>query len=427
MNSAGKTAQKLREFLEGVPVIDTHEHLPHKESARDRETDVLQEYLLHYMNSDLRSAGLSRTDLKRAMDPSAPVLDRWQLVEPYWEASRHTGYARALDWSVRGVYGIDRIDGSTIEELNRKFVNSLGSGHFKKVLQDLCNIETSLLDSEESPMESDPAFFRSVYRIDRLVLPRLLEDIEKVETLSGIQALSLDAYLRGCSEVLRSAASKGVAAYKIALAYERSLFFDRWSRGEADRGFYNLLKQKHIPEWVTPSVLPEAPFQDYVMHRLLEEIADIGLPVQIHTGIHEGSGNYIANSNPAHISNLLLEYPGINFDIFHIGYPFFRTAGVLAKNFPNASLDMCWANIISPYASVQALAEWIDLVPYTKIFAFGGDFRLVDGVYGHLMMAKDNAAEALAIRVEDGTLTVQDAERLGRAFFYDNPKRFFRV
>lgn len=64
-------------------------------------------------------------------------------------------------------------------------------------------------------------------------------------------------------------------------------------------------------------------------------------------------------------------------------------------------------------------------IPYTKIFAFGGDLRLVDGVYGHLMMAKDNAAKALALRIEDGTLTVKEAERLGRAFFYENPKRFF--
>ena len=281
MSGDDKTTQKLRESLEGVPVIDTHEHLPHVESARDRDTDVLKKYLLHYMNSDLRSAGLSRGKLERAMDPAVPVLNRWELVEPYWESSRHAGYARALDRSARGVYGIDRIDGSTIEELNRKFVNSLSPGHFKKVLQDLCNIETSLLDSEESPMESDPVFFRSVYRIDRLVLPRLIKDIERVETLSGISATSLDAYLRACGKVLRSAASKGVAAYKIALAYERSLFFDRWSRGEAERGFYNLLKQKHIPEWVTASVVPD-------------------LPVQVHTGIHEGSGNYIANSNPVH-------------------------------------------------------------------------------------------------------------------------------
>ena len=54
------------------------------------------------------------------------------MVEPYWEVSRYTGYGRSLDIAASGIYGIDRIDGSTIEELNRKFEESKKPGHFKK-------------------------------------------------------------------------------------------------------------------------------------------------------------------------------------------------------------------------------------------------------------------------------------------------------
>jgi hypothetical protein len=82
----------------------------------------------------------------------------------------------------------------------------------------------------------------------------------------------------------------------------------------------------------------------------------------------------------------------VNFDLFHISYPFQGTASALCKNFPNVFIDMCWAHIISPSASMQALDDFLDAVPYNKISAFGGDYLLVDGVYGHLYMARQNVA-----------------------------------
>lgn len=111
------------------------------------------------------------------------------------------------------------------------------------------------------------------------------------------------------------------------------------------------------------------------------------LVMQIRTGIHEGSGNILSNSNPELLSNLFLEYPDVTFDIFHIGYPYQNELAVLAKNFPNVFIDMYWAHIISPNASINSLLEWIDTVPLNKISAFGGDYCFIDGVYGHQYMA----------------------------------------
>ena len=104
-----------------LEIIDTHEHLPCKEEDRDMGADVLQEYLDHYFNRDLISAGLPKTDYDRLIEEDMTVGDKWKLVEPYWEACRYTGYGRSLDIAARDIYGVDRIDGSTIEELNGKF------------------------------------------------------------------------------------------------------------------------------------------------------------------------------------------------------------------------------------------------------------------------------------------------------------------
>lgn len=143
-----KTAfDEIMEYISGIEIIDTHEHLPHKEEARPHDTDVLKEYLSHYFSRDLISAGLSIEDYRKVVDITLPLMKRWELVEHYWENARNTGYGRALDISVWALYGIDRICRETIEELNEKFKASLKGGHYEKVLKEKSRIKVSLLDS----------------------------------------------------------------------------------------------------------------------------------------------------------------------------------------------------------------------------------------------------------------------------------------
>ncbi|MHB8278438.1 MAG: amidohydrolase family protein, partial [Candidatus Humimicrobiaceae bacterium] len=97
----------------------THEHLPSFEADRERDTDVLKEYLSHYFSCDLISAGFSKSDYKKIIESKLPIMEKWKLVEPYWEVSKYTGYGRSLEIAAKGIYGIDGISKSTIEELYR--------------------------------------------------------------------------------------------------------------------------------------------------------------------------------------------------------------------------------------------------------------------------------------------------------------------
>jgi glucuronate isomerase len=149
--------EQIHDHVQSLDIIDTHEHLPHREEARDRDTDVLKEYLLHYFNRDLMSAGLSQKDYQAVVDHSRPLLERWDLVEPYWNAARHTGYGRALAFAARDLYGVPRIDRSTISRLNDEFQKSLSPGHFHRVLKEKSRISVSILDSN---LDCDRTFFR---------------------------------------------------------------------------------------------------------------------------------------------------------------------------------------------------------------------------------------------------------------------------
>ena len=79
------------------------------------------------------------------------------------------------------------------------------------------------------------------------------------------------------------------------------------------------------------------------MHHWLHRAGERGLACQFHTGLQEGNGNLLARSDPLLLNPLFLVYPGVRFDLFHVGWPFTETATALCKIFPNVFIDMCWA------------------------------------------------------------------------------------
>jgi predicted TIM-barrel fold metal-dependent hydrolase len=429
--------QELREHVFSLPLIDTHEHLPSREEVRDRDTDVLKEYLAHYYNRDLISAGLAKGDYVRIVEEKLPIGEKWKLVEPYWRHSRYTGYGRALDIAVEELYGIPGISGRTIEELNEKFLQSLAPGHFRRVLREKCRIEKSLLCVETLEEKYDPLVERSihcdrelfvpVYIVNTLVHPESWVEVERVERESGVRVTSFGAWLEAAEANIEQACAVGSPILKNSLAYVRSLRYERALRAEAEEAFQAVFATQHFPEWHPRPALPGKAFQDYMFHFILEMANRRHLVVQIHTGIQEGSGNLLANSNPEALAPLFLQYPDVQFDLFHMGYPYQNVLTVLAKNFANVFIDMCWAHIVSPNASVQALVEWVDTVPLNKISAFGGDYLFVDGVYGHQVLAREDVTRALALKVEEGLFDLEEAKRIARLWLYDNPKRLFRL
>ncbi len=425
------TFEQVRGQLDAIRVIDTHEHLPPYENRRDRTVDVLGEYLSHYMSSDLVAAGLTLETLDKACRVETPIKERWLLLEPYWNWCRHTGYGRALDRTVKGLYGIDGIHGHTIEVLNQAFLQTRDApGHFRHVLRERCNIEMALLDAWCDQSHFDPELFRPVWHPTAFVTGAhhgSTTMLQWIREHHGINAVDLDGWLQAFVMELEGNLTKGTVALKNAMAYERTLYYDHQvTHTTAQNLFADAVRvlQLHSPSDLPQFCFPK-PLQDYLMHKILQECNDRGLVMQVHTGLQEGNGNYIHHSDPALLSNLLLRYPNVHFDLFHIGYPYQNTVSALAKNFPNVTIDLCWAHIISPAALRAALADYLDAVPYNKIMAFGGDYLFIDAVYGHLEMAKDNIASVLTEKIELGVFDFAEALHIAEHMFYGNPKRVF--
>jgi len=413
-------------YISELTIIDTHEHLPPYEAKRNKNADVLSEYLSHYFNRDLVSAGLSKKDHDKAVDPSGDLPERWKLVEPYWDKCRFTGYGRSLDLTVQALYGIERIDGDTIAALNSAFQKTVSSaGHYRKVLKELCQIETSLLDA--GTLDVDRDIFTPIPRIDCFITPDGVAALNSIGEESGVEVTGFTAWLRAAETLLEKWTDSGVRIFKSGLAYQRPLLYERVTRHEAETQFNALFYKNHEPDWYQTSAARGKAFEDYMMHFVLGILSGKKVTLQVHTGLQEGNGNLLYNSDPGLLSNLFLAYPNVDFDLFHIGYPFQNVVGALSKNFANVFIDMCWAHIISPNACVSALHEWLDAVPYNKISAFGGDYCMIDTIYGHQRLARENVAKALAGKVDEGAFQPDTAKRIAKALFYDNPREIFKL
>jgi len=417
------TYETLREHVFGLTLIDTHEHLPRFEADRPQDTDVLEEYLRHYFSSDLVSAGLSDEGLAFARDHTRPLMKRWETVEPFWEASRNTGYARALDIAVRELYGIDAITRDTLEALNEAFAAArTAGGHYDTVLREKSRVRIAIEDAGSSCVAGDSdwvdtEYFRPVFRCDAFIAPAGRAELEALTKETGVPVHTLDDLKAACETYVETHLERGAVGLKCGLAYFRTLKFETTSADAASDDFAKLL------EGADPWSLPR--LQDHMMHHVCALADARALPFQIHTGLQEGNGNFIYHADPALLANLFMEYPHVKFDVFHIGYPYQQTLSALAKNFRNVFIDFAWVHIMSPEAAVRALVEYLDAVPANKIFGFGGDYAFIDGVAGHAFIARENVAAALAEKVDAGVFSLDRAGELARMILHDNPAALF--
>ena len=414
---------ELLGFIDELTIVDSHEHLPMESDLAD-DTDVLAEWLIHYYSCDLVSAGLSDQGLEQVRNPHGDLTERWALAEPYWEAARSTGYGRSLDIAARDLYGIDGVHGDTLPALNEAFLAARRKGgHYQYVLKDRSRIALSVVDSN---LDCDRRFFASAFRLDHFIMPTHRAEIRDQGRAVGLEVHTLEDWEQALSLHLDRIYEKGAVVVKHGLAYLRSLYYEKVPRRGAEEDFQVFFANEHSPTWRPPLKAGKS-LQNYMMHALLRLLDQRGLTMQVHTGIQEGNGNVIADSNPVNLTNCFLEYENVVFDIFHMGYPYTLELSNLAKNFRNVNIDMCWGHIISPEAARRALVEWLDAVPANKIIAFGGDYCFVDGVYGHQRLARDNVATALAAKVADDTFDLERARQIARWILVDNPVRILNL
>lgn len=420
---------RIRRELERGPIFNTHEHLIPEAKRLDDPLDIFT-LISHYAVSDAISAGLDGKAAASLTRYEIPLAERWKTFEPYWKRARNTGYCRVVEIAARELCGVDELNAATVEPVSERLRARNTPGIYKRMLEERMKVDWSVLDDywNASPVEPDYPRFVTARHFDRYALVRSREDVEKIGAELGRTIGSFAEYEAALEEdFARNMARARMACVKSTLAYSRILHFARVERADAQRAFEALAPRATPGPTGSVRLMepPARPLGDFMVHRVLQLAREHSRPVQFHTGIHAGNGNYLTNSNPTHLINVCLDYPEVRFDLFHSGYPWVTELGAMAKTLRNVSIDLTWMHIISPTTAQRALAEYLDTVPLSKIFGFGGDYRYVENSYGHLQIALDNTAATLAAKVEAGVFGESRALEIGRRILHENPLEFF--
>ncbi len=417
--------QRIKNFVDNVRVVDTHEHLEAQAGwMKNGKLDFML-LLQHYSYDDIRSAGMPKSTFGTLLTDSLTVMQKWNILKPFWEATSNTAYCRAALLTADKLFDIKDLNETTVEELSAKIKKAYQTDWYSKVLIEKGGIDYVVTDSENHNL-GDPGMFKYVKRFGEFIFAVSAQKIETVAKQQNIPIKTLDDFVTALGVAFHKALDKDNVAVKIGTAYERTLFFEDVSKERAEAVFNKII---NLP---AGEVLPYngseiKPLQDYMVHRILDLAKATNTPVQIHTGLQAGDGNYIQNSNPALLANLFLKYRDVKFILFHGGYPYGGELASLAKNFRNVYIDMCWLHIISPSYSERYLHEWLETVPASKIMAFGGDFRNVENIYGHLLVGKQVVTKVLTEKVRDGYFTESEALKIAQMIFHDNAIRILKL
>ena len=425
MDTGEKLTEMLRENIDAIPLIDTHEHIP-PEARITQRTSSFFHFFEHYVSSDLVSAGMSRADLERMRDLGNGLSceERWELMAPYWPYVRTTGYGQAMCLYMEELFGILPHSPASCSALCEAIETAQQPGWYATVFEK-ANIDKAMVITwPGESVEVDQSLFRAVPILDHFATPATRADLEALEKLSECTIQTLDQLLYALEKTLEQFQSSNIAAVKNFLAYNRPLSFERVSKTTASRCFDRLwLSSKQDLGFDDLK-----PLQDYVVRHTIALATDRGLPIQIHTGMQEGNGNYLQHSNPTLLTNLFLDFADARFDIFHAGFPYTGEVAVLAKNFANVWADLCWVHAISPTLAENTLNTWLEIIPTNKIFGFGGDSNYIEGAYGHSRVARQCTANVLTQKILQGYYASEkEALWVAQRILHDNACEFFQL
>jgi hypothetical protein len=413
--------KRINEFIESMPVVDTHEHLLSVEELKRRGALDFMVLLTHYSADDLKSAGMSDKTFKLLIKDSLSVTEKWKILEPYWDASSNTAYNRIALLAANKLYNVPDINGSTVVELSEKISKAYQSDWIIKVL-DKGKIDYVIKMNPGRTIKDKR--FRDVIWFDNFINVNSKASINSISKARKITISNLDDYLAALEGTFKAAIEQGVVAVKSALAYNRTLYYENVSREKAIETF-NLIMQY---EGGKPLSFDEVkPLQDYIMHRVLDLARSNKVPFIFHTGLQSGNGNQIENSNPTHLVNLFREYPDVDFILLHGSYPYGGELAATVKYFRNVYMDIAWLYAISPSFSERYLHEWIETVPASKIMGFGGDYFTVENLYAHLLFARQIVANVLIAKVKDGYFSEEEAINIAKKILHDNAIRIYKI
>jgi len=426
MRSTSRHFEELRAFCEATPIVDCHDHTGECGPKYNDPIDVVRG---GYFHSDLWSALSDRGNALLA-DAAKPLEHRWPVLERAWKRTCHTGYAQVTRRVLKRFYGVDELSLEALKGMEGRLLDLTDERTFDGLLAE-AKIAARLGDVWPDVRKVLDGTLKLAPRTRLVIgLPgyhnvRSFADVQDRVAPLGRHVTTLDDYVDACREVFEGFQRFGAVAFKDQSAYSRPIDYGNPTKAEAEAVFNGFMadpaRSAAYPDGIRA-------LDDWLFHAFLRMAAEMSLPVQIHTGHMAGIRNEITKTNAAHLTRVIDLHRDVRFDLFHANWPFGDELMFLGKNYPNVSIDFCWANIIDPVWCQRLFRRVLSCMPHGKVHGYGSDFGgHADRAWAHAAIARDNIAIALSETVEADYLGIDEAKAVARAWLFDNANAFFRL
>lgn len=416
----------LRPEIEGIHLVDAHNHLPSEEAWLGMEGDWTD--FLGYMLTDIVNAGLPKDDLMMglAADPRwrldyghdlAPDTrspeEKWEMIKPYWPYVRHMGSADVTKTALKMFFGYDDLSDEAIPDIQEGMQEMKQPGAYRKYLKEQSKIDCVVgvvMSLEECPPTDviAPQLYTDTY-----ATVQKRRDIYRLEQATGQEIYSLKTYLDALDSLLEDYVDRGLVGIKWHVwSYLRDMKFGLASEIDAAKALDKILQMPARGGSGASTAVgfdEMRPFQDFIQNHLVQRAIELDIPVQIHAAALGASYGGPLNGNPTALVELFLRYPQARFDILHAGFPWTRELGAITHIFANVYINMAWFNILSPLSYKEFLRDWLRGIPINKIHAYGADQFSMPLTCAVAKTVRDLVTEVLADLVAVGEMTEDDA------------------
>jgi predicted TIM-barrel fold metal-dependent hydrolase len=290
-------------------------------------------------------------------------------------------------------------------EVNRRFMTACGIGTF---LIDTGYRTDDILDVEEvAAAAGAPA--REIMRI---------ESVEERIAAGGVEP---SGYAGAVEQALEEAAGFGAVGFKSVVAYRGGFGINPLppSPEEVERAAASWLSRPGPPRASDPVLLRQGLWAAAGVAR------DHGMPIQFHVGFGDPDLT-LHQTDPTLLTDLLKAWMAlpVNVTLLHC-YPYQREAGYLASMFPNVYFDVgAMLHYLGPRAGT-ALAEALELAPFTKQLFSSDAFGVAELYFVSSMRFREALASILGKWVDRGECSTSDAEQIAAQIAHENAERIY--
>jgi len=284
LNRSEETTIRIKEYIDTLRIIDTHEHLLNPDFLR--KTNILDFFLLmnHYYYDDLLTAGMPEEFFNKLYNGNMPPEEKWKLIEPYWNRSLNTSFALVAKVAARNLFNVNEINANTVGILTQRIKSAYNNKNwFETILKDSCRIEYLVQDDDALALKVD--WIKYVKRFTPWLNVRTKFGIDSIAMEQVEPIFTLEDFVKSLRNEFEKGLKNGMVGIKVISAYSRNLYFEKTDIAAARKVFKTLVsgdEDLQIP-WEKAK-----PLQDYMFHQLMEMAKQHGVPVIFHMDFRQG-------------------------------------------------------------------------------------------------------------------------------------------